>query len=80
MGEYISRNSELNKFSESARNETSWLICGNLYTCLISPEEFSIIESTNSDFDLLTKESILIKQNQPNLNNMDSLSLKIYQN
>ena len=44
----------------------------------ISPEEFSIIESTHSDFELLTKESILIKQIQPNLNNMDSLSLKIY--
>ena len=48
----------------------------NNYT--ISPNEFTIIDSAPSDFQLLKKESILIKQLQPNLNNMDSLVLKIY--
>ena len=48
----------------------------NNYT--ISPNEFTIIESALTDFQLLKKESILIKQIQPNLNNMESVSLKIY--
>ena len=48
----------------------------NNYT--ISPNEFTIVESAQTDFQLLKKESILIKQIQPNLNNMESLTLKIY--
>ena len=48
----------------------------NNYT--ISPNEFTIIDSAQSDYQLLKRESILIKQLQPNLNNMDSLVLKIY--
>ena len=44
----------------------------------ISPDEFTIIDTAQSDYQLLKKESILIKQIQPNLNNMDSLTLKIY--
>ena len=48
----------------------------NNYT--ISPNEFTIIESAQTDFQLIKKESILIKQIQPNLNNMESITLKIY--
>ena len=44
----------------------------------ISPDEFTIIDRAPTDFQLLKKESILIKQIQPNLNNMESLTLKIY--
>ena len=44
----------------------------------ISQNEFTIIESVQTDFQLLKKESILIKQIQPNLNNMESVSLNIY--
>ena len=44
----------------------------------ISPDEFTIIDSAQTDFQLLKKESILIKQIQPNLNNMDSLVLKVF--
>ena len=44
----------------------------------ISPDEFSIVENAQSDYQLLKKESILIKLTQPNLNNMESLTLKIY--
>ena len=44
----------------------------------ISPSEFTIIDNAPTDFQLLKKESILIKQLQPNLNNMESINLKIY--
>ena len=56
------------------RNHT--ILDHNNYT--ISPNDFTIIENAQTDFQLLKKESILIKQIQPNLNNIEPLTLKVY--
>ena len=45
---------------------------------LISPDQFKIVCTSNYDYELLIKESILIKKLQPDLNNNDSLSLKVF--
>ena len=46
-------------------------------TCNIERENFNIIATATSEIDLIIKESILIKQSNPPLNNMDSLQLRI---
>ena len=44
----------------------------------ITKEQFKIIAKAPSNYDLTIKESIFIKLSKPNLNNMDSINLKIF--
>ena len=41
-------------------------------------EQFKILASAQYEFDLLILESLMIKSTKPNLNNMDSLILRIF--
>ena len=43
----------------------------------ITHNQFKVIATTNSDSELLIKESILIKQIQPSLNNMEAIQLNV---
>ena len=43
----------------------------------ISAEQFKILASAQFELDLLIIESLIIKNTKPNLNNMDSLNLRI---
>ena len=45
--------------------------------CTISEDQFDVLAVEISDFDILIKESILIKQLKPNLNNTEFMQLKI---
>ena len=41
----------------------------------ITRDQFSVIAAVNSDSELLIKESILIQQMQPVLNNMEAMNI-----
>ena len=43
----------------------------------VTPDQFSIIATANLDSELIIKESILIKQLEPDLNNMESIQLNV---
>ena len=49
----------------------------NHHNYSITPEQFKILVTSTSDFELLLKESILIKQLKPSLNDMEAINLKI---
>ena len=44
----------------------------------INKQEFTILTSAESNCDLFIKESILIKTIRPNLNNIESLHLRVF--
>ena len=44
----------------------------------LNKDQFKIITSANSKCDLLIKESLIIKTTRPNLNNMESINLKVF--
>ena len=44
----------------------------------LNKEQFEIITSANSKYDLIIKESLIIKTLRPNLNNIESLNLKFF--
>ena len=43
----------------------------------ITADQFKIMTSAQHESDLLIMESLIIKSSKPNLNNMDSLNLRI---
>ena len=44
---------------------------------MITREQFSVIATANSESKLFKKESLLIQQMQPILNNMDAINLNV---
>ena len=57
----------------SIRNHTF-----NNNNCSISHDDFNVIATGNTEMELYTKESILIKQQRPTLNDMNSILLRVF--